>query len=159
MIHCFQACKLFSIQNHLGKIHTCPGIPCQGAVLCLVLVRAWDACLVLVVFFCIKVQSFLGNIEAAQLLRKLQGRCCYASKDIGKGKMEEEKRVKFCKGNLDTQMKAFLAAHRYKVYCLILLGFSVYSLNVQFCGSVSMKILVTVTQFKSPVLTSIGFKI
>lgn len=49
-------------------------------------------------------------------------------------------------------MKTFLAAHRYKVYCLILPGFSICSLNVQFYGSVNMKIFMRLTQFKSPVL-------
>lgn len=62
------------------------------------------------------------------------------------------KRVKFCKRNLDIQVNAFLVAHRYKVCCLLLPGFSIGSLNGQFCGRLNMKILMRLTQFKSPIL-------
>lgn len=49
MIHSFQAMQALS--HPPGEsTDLCSGIPCQGAGLCLVLVRAWDQCLVMSFF-------------------------------------------------------------------------------------------------------------
>lgn len=150
MIHSFQAMQALS--HPPGEsTDLCSGIPCQGAGLCLVLVRAWDQCLVMNFF---PLQSPVNFQETQKLLsgsESYRPDVVELARTWAREKWER-KRVKFCKRNLDIQVNAFLAAHRYKVCCLPLPGFSICSLNGQFCGRLNMKILMRLTQFKSPIL-------